>query len=210
MESKKNKYKPETDFEKKEFSKLIDNINQLDKEKVSEEFEKKFFAELQKVKPALPFGMRIKARIKLYLEQRKVKVFAVVTTIVAFFLVVVLLSIKEHPTQEKIIISQKDSAQIDLEKNRTNIQDGKNRVAHDEQQLKTHTGKITETIYWKGIMRDLNQKYGFSLSDKTNSYDLLKEITDGELFKKNIEGKNIPKRDDTLKLLIQLLRKIKE
>jgi hypothetical protein len=210
MDSKKNKYQPETDFEKKEFSKLINNIRQSDEEKVSDEFEKNFFTELHKVKPVMPLGLRIKTKINFYFEQRRIKLFAVAVTAVAFFLVVAILSIKEHPQIGKNSISRKDSSQIEPEKNQMNIQEQKNIATQDEKQLKAQTGKKTETAYWKGIMRDLNQKYGFSLSDKTNSSELLREITEGELFKKNIERKNILKRDDTLKILIQLLRKIKE
>ncbi len=209
MESKKNKYQPETDFEKKEFSELIDELQSMGEEKVSENFDEQFFEKLQKVKPLPSLSLRMKTIINWLQPKPRMKVYAAVVVVVVILLLIIILPFRTTQLPEKGIV-QRDTLQLNIKKGTPNLKAQRSITHETGKQIQSKTGELARTSYLKGLIKDLDQKYGLALSAKNNSLQLLEEISESDAFKQSIEAKKSFSRGDTLKLFLQLLKNIKK
>ena len=211
MESKKNKYQPETEFEKKEFSELIDDLQSMNEEEVSENFDDQFFKKLQKVKPLPTLSLRMKSIISWLQPKPRMKVYAAVAVVAVILLLIIIMPFRTTQLPEKGIV-QRDTLQLNIEKGTPNLNLKTQRSITNEagKQIQSKTGELARTSYLKGLINDLDQKYGLALSAQNNSLQLLEEISESDSFKQNIEAKKSFSRDDTLKLFLQLLKNAKK
>lgn len=209
MESKKkNKYQPETDFEKKELSELIDDLQSMNEEEVSENFDDQFFKKLQKVKP-LPIVPSKTNTILSWLQPKpRMKVYAAVAAVIILLLIIII-PFRTTQLPEKGIV-QRDTLQLNIEKGPPNLKAQRSITNETGKQIQSKTGELARTSYLKGLIKDLDQKYGLALSAKNNSLQLLEEISESDAFKQKIEAKKSFSRGDTLKLFLQLLKNIKK
>lgn len=202
MESKKNKYKSETEFEKKEFSGLIEKLGNLDEEKVSDNFDDKFSKELDRTTIPIPVRVKIKNIFTSTSEFHPWKLYAIVSMAAVILLIFIVLPIKDSTTTDKVL-TQADSTKSSLEqkslKNETeNILANENTSTTDSSAIKN------KSIYLKSLINDLEIRYGLGLNKKESTSELINKVIEGELFSKSIENMKNLKRGDTLRILFEI------
>ncbi len=104
MISSKNKFFPEEDFERSDFSNLIEKIQETDELKFSAEAEEKLFKKIEKITPEKPFLLKIKCYFNKMPAFRK--------TAPAFAMLAVAIIVFSILPVKKVLISEDYFAQV--------------------------------------------------------------------------------------------------
>lgn len=188
MDSKKKTYKAEAEFEKSEFSDLIDAIRNIKEEKVSEEFDNKLLSELDNINVSKTFFQNLLYAIRSIKENHPFKVYTITAVAAIILLIFIVLPLKETKTPDKIL-SANDSVKLFTDQKPGNIE----------------KESLNKSDYLKSLIKDLESRYGLSMAAKENPYGLVDSIMEGEIFRKSIESRENLKRSDTLKLLFKII-----
>ncbi len=203
MESKKNKYKSETEFEKKEFSGLIEKLGNIPEEKVSDKFDNKFSKELDLTTIPIPVQIKIKNIFTSASEYHPLKLYAIVSMAAVILLIFIVLPIKDSRIPDKVL-TQADSTKSSLEQK--SLKNGTEDILANEKTFKADSSAIkNKSIYLKSLINDLEIRYGLGLNKKENPSELINKIIEGEMFRKSFENKENLKRSDTLKILFEII-----
>lgn len=188
MDSNKKTYKAEAEFEKSEFSDLIDAIRNIKEEKVSEEFDNKLLSELDNINVSKTFFQNLLYAIRLIKENHPFKVYTITAVAAIILLIFIVLPFKETKTPDKIL-SANDSVKLFTDQKPGNIE----------------KESLNKSDYLQSLIKDLESHYGLSMAAKENPYGLVDSIMEGEIFRKSIESRENLKRSDTLKLLFEII-----
>lgn len=202
-----NKYKPESDFEKEEYSGLINKLVNLEKEKVSEEFETKFADALKRATFTVFTKETLLNRLDLFFALRPVKVVTFSAAIVIILLLFLSLPIKDYKMPEKIMTQNYSIKSDSIQK--TMIQKGntKDQPLFNSNQLNDKSANdVANFSYVHKLIKDLETTYGLTLQEKDAPEKIINEIMKGKYFQQSLESRKNLLRSDTLKILFNIIK----
>ena len=200
----KNNFEPE-EFEKEKFSDLINKLNKIPKEKVSEEFDRKFYSRLDKIKIEVPVRKRINEIIAGISLLPGFKYYLAIVFTTVLFVMVVFIGILREPRTIKPVIALKDSVKTtdSVKSNTPVIKKHSREIAAEEQ--KPDLDKKKNTI--ERLLKEIRQKPNNVLTGNKLKQDTLFKILDTKLFKNKMNDFDIKGlRRDTVKAIIDILR----
>lgn len=204
MDSKKKKYKAETEFEKNEFPDLIDAIGKIEEGKVSEEFDIKFLSELRTINIPKTYRQKFVYAVRSIKENHPIKLYTITVTAAIILLIFIVLPFKESKMPEKVFTNL-DSTKSLIDQNSLNREyDAQKNITYVENKS-TANDSLRKSVYLKLLTKDLENRYGLLISTKENPTKLINNIIEGKLFQESIKNRENLKRSDTLKLLFEII-----